>query len=105
MGRGALPVRQALRTRDSGLGTRDSGLGTRDSGLGTRDSGLGTRDSGLGTRDSGRQDDVPGQIDVKRFDAKRADFLKKRLFLQLRRSCFFCRRGFSPDALAVRRRG
>ncbi|QSQ56547.1 hypothetical protein [Xanthomonas translucens] len=69
-----------LGTRDSGLGTRDSGLGTRDSGLGTRDSGLGTRDSGLGTRDSGRQDDVPGHLDVKRFDAKRADFFKKKAF-------------------------
>ncbi|MQS40907.1 hypothetical protein FFY77_04160 [Xanthomonas translucens pv. translucens] len=79
----------------------DSGLGTRDSGLGTRDSGLGTRDSGLGTRD-----DVPGHLDVKRFDAKRAGFFKKkRLLLQLRRSRFFCRRGFSPDALPVTRRG
>ncbi|QEO25719.1 hypothetical protein F0H32_05485 [Xanthomonas translucens pv. undulosa] len=73
---------------DSGLGTRDSGLGTRDSGLGTRDSGLGTRDSGLGTRDSGRQDDVPGHLDVKRFDAKRADFLKKK-------NGFFCSSGIA----------
>ncbi|WP_230811831.1 hypothetical protein [Xanthomonas translucens] len=49
----------------------------RDSGLGTRDSGLGTRDSGLGTR----------------------DFRKFGAFL------LFCRRGFSPDALPVTRRG
>ncbi|WP_155522250.1 hypothetical protein [Xanthomonas translucens] len=56
-------------------GIVEAGLGTRDSGLGTRDSGLGTRDSGLG------------------------------IFPCLQQCCVFFRRGFSPDALPVRRRG
>ncbi|MQS40663.1 hypothetical protein FFY77_02810 [Xanthomonas translucens pv. translucens] len=92
-----------MRTRDSGLGTRDSGLGTRDSGLGTRDSGLGTRDSGLGTRDGrmmSRGKSMSSDLMQKGPILKKSGF-----FCSSGAVAFFCRRGFSPDALPVMRRG
>ncbi|QEN92683.1 hypothetical protein F0H33_04185 [Xanthomonas translucens pv. undulosa] len=68
----------ACRNGDAGPGRIPGSSGfMRDSGLGTRDSGLGTGDWGLGTGD----------------------------FRKFAASALFCRRGFSPDALPVRRRG
>jgi hypothetical protein len=56
------------------------------------------------TRDA--QDAVPGQIAVKQFDEKSAGFFEeKALFLAAEAQPLFCRKGVSPDALPVARRG